>query len=191
MLNATDLWGTPAGGCPDGTGVGTCNGNGNDSLDNATEPFRAWQQLSYAGLTPGTFTGVTGPVHFFECDPGINVPASRISGVGYSFNADVYIAPGASAFLFGAYYHNVLEVGTSISNWDTIEPAFTAAEMFNIDSKLDDGFPGTGRIITRPNTSTSGGQPNCTDSDSAHGSTAKYTVTTTGSACGFYALGSW
>lgn len=198
MSTATDFWGISEGGCPDGSGAGTCNGNGNGLMDSGwqgvLEGFRAWQQLAYAGLIPGAYTGVRGPARpSIESDPGINVPASRISGVGYTIEDDSdYVAPGAVPYLFSATYHNVIAVGKSPSHWDTIEPAFTAAEMYKIDLKLDDGLPGTGHIVTRPNIDASGGgQPNCTNGDNTQGTTATYAQHTTGPACGFYYLNFW
>ena len=81
MTNATTLWGTDPDGCPSGSNSlkkkTTCDGNGNFLIEGdgaagiaGQEHYRAWQQLSDAGLIDGSFTGQTGVTSYDNAIPG-------------------------------------------------------------------------------------------------------------------------
>ena len=154
MPNATGLWGTASGGCPTGTGSGTqtCNGNGDGIIAGASgvntltwyESFRIWQHLGNAQLIPGTYTGVTGPGGQLNSVIGSNVPASRVSGVGYSL---IYGGGYSTSPWFVSYYGHLIFVGAQTTAWETDGAAFTEAEALALDTKIDDGLPGAGRLM--------------------------------------------
>ncbi|MCD6034993.1 MAG: prepilin-type N-terminal cleavage/methylation protein [Rickettsiales bacterium] len=134
IINAGSFWpscdGTPA----------NCNGNGDGFITNVpsgsqVEAFRAWQQLAAAELISGTFSG-TGTMGGGQGKAviGTNVPASPIDGVGYSF--DSYSNTGNNIFIGS-------ETGGTHPLWGG---GFTTSHAYSIDTKLDDGVPGTGKI---------------------------------------------
>ena len=70
MTNATSFWGkdtTSTAQCTSDSGTGgtpgTCNGNGDGWIGtDLRENYRAWQQLSLAGLIEGNYVGYVNPV---------------------------------------------------------------------------------------------------------------------------------
>jgi len=168
--NAEALWGSDAS-CPNTpytatAHTATCNGNGSGSIGNilvdggATEYelFRAWQQLADAGMINGSFNGISGTGSAENSLLGINVPASLISGAGYTI---FYVPPGYSDYNnWPALYNHRIEFGNAVSGFWTYHPILTPAEAMSIDSKVDDGLPGYGHVMTyTPNIN-----PNCVTS---------------------------
>lgn len=146
LPNATSFWAT-------GTGNGNGNGliGGYSSMSGNAEAYRAWQQLGFAGLVEGDYTGVAGASPYIV--PGTNVPASRISNGGYNMvglgnNPDV---ASGNAWLMAADYGNAVILGRpscSVYHCLGISYVITPEEAWNIDIKLDDGMPGMGAILT-------------------------------------------
>lgn len=151
MTNATDFWGeadpTPAT-CATtiGTGTETCNGDGDGQIEElassvSNEMFRFWQQLANAGLIAGSYTGIEGVSGVEQSAVGgVNVPNMKISGVVWNIR---YIGVDSD------YYpvqnqHNLLMAGQqNATSWPNNE-GFRPEELWNIDTKIDDGKPGTG-----------------------------------------------
>ena len=188
MRNATEFWGAvntsgsngncSAPGTSMGTGTQTCNGNGDGKLNQAYENHRFWQHLANAGLIEGTYTGTQ---HLTTNDrtPGINIPVSRLgSATGWGVNHDTIDATHSTWFPMIAH---VFEFGKDRSDWGATDPVVTSEEAWNIDTKLDDGLPGTGKV-TVPKSSAAG-YTGCSTTDSA--STAKYGLQSTGLTCAF------
>ncbi len=169
MPNATSYWGA-ATGCPDGTN-GTCNGNGDSNIDTGTwwtsnsEFYRFWQHLSLSGMMPGNYTGVT------------NSTSAASSAVIIGTN----MMPNKMNGMFGAYsasdtFHLQTNV---IGTWgsDPTQMSFSPADAKTLDSKADDGRPGTG-VVTTNVASTAG---SCVDV--VMPSSAKYLVSNSLVAC--------
>lgn len=155
MRNATDYWGTqdpnPAT-CitTPSTTTATCNGNGNGKIeqtasDSSNEIFRFWQHLGNAGLIEGRFDGIThGPNTYSmtkENSPGGKIDntlwwADTLIGTTFSFSA-----------AFRGNYENFLFFGGAVENYVPVRNIFRPADLLNIDSKIDDGKPATGRIV--------------------------------------------
>jgi prepilin-type N-terminal cleavage/methylation domain-containing protein len=204
MPNAVRFWGAAAGGTTDGVdstcaqidnssavaGIPTCNGNGNGQvyqwsnvgLSGGNETFRAWQHLANAGLIEGQYTGVANAVFNTASSSaprvGWNVPVSSIKNASFLL---VFFGtnpnPGNSV-LFDASYGHVLTFGSSTSYHGLgYGTAIKPEEAWNIDTKMDDGRPGTGSVLT----TTSTANPNCADSSST---TANYQLAVTSNACG-------
>lgn len=199
MINATKFWGTDPDGCPSHgnwqTGkTATCDGDGGGTFNSNPELFRFWQHLAAAELIEGSFSGVTGPTNAGSCVAqdhvmGVNVPQLRMNMVGVGAGT-ISSQSGATAYYFAGNYGNLFTVGKSIAGCSPINPAFSTQEAWNMDVKLDDGKPGTGKLLTR--VSCVGGgctMPNCntsTTADAASAASAAYKLDYEGVACAFY-----
>lgn len=95
-----------------------------------------------------------------------------------------YTAAGAVSYLFEGDYRNALMVGAQHANCIPANVAFTPQEAWNIDTKLDDGKPGTGKIVPRANGLN--GYPNCSDGNNTQAAIAAYKVEYSGLACALY-----
>lgn len=176
MKNATQFWGAVAG----GTGIGldatctayfdateapkteTCNGNGDGRIQTPptfwNEPWRVWQHLSNARLIEGAYTGQgSGPPGTgLNDDPvvGLSSPQSRVNDLTYALNYIGTITNAADYARFIGSYDNVMMIGKKTEVNDAV---FTPAEAYELDSKIDDGIPGTGIVRSmKPNW-----RPNC------------------------------
>jgi prepilin-type N-terminal cleavage/methylation domain-containing protein len=155
MVNATSYWGIAAGSTGNDsacqaqatTDGKTCNGDGNRRIGptagGVDERYRFWQHLTNANLFPGNYTGValTTPV------VGTNLPGSKFDPSGYFMTRYANPISGDSGFFDRPTAGNSLFFGAWVSgNWTGI---LTPAEAFRVDSKMDDGKPGTGSIGTQ------------------------------------------
>jgi prepilin-type N-terminal cleavage/methylation domain-containing protein len=186
MTNATTFWGT-APICAGGTGAfepGTCNGNGNNLINIAVasgfggqtgEMFQFWKHLSLAGLIEGSYTGISGADQDTSII-GINVPASKVSGTGWSIISFPETPSASSYFNYDYSTMNRLMIGRQTPLDVTSTAAFRPAEAYNIDTKVDDGKPGRGKmIIMRVNT--------CTDTSDPNNLDASYLLTSNNIGC--------
>jgi hypothetical protein len=192
MSNAVRFWGAQAGATTDGidatcaaltnpaTGTATCNGNGDGQWGNgwpivAHEQYRAWQHLANAGLIEGSYAGVGIPTS--EPVIGRNVPATRMSNIGVEF---FYIPAGAAANTY--YYPSIANTVALLfgkgATTTLTGGAFKPEDQWNIDTKFDDGKPGTGKIFA------SGAVPAC--AGPANSPSATYVLTTTSEVCNVY-----
>ncbi|PZP85805.1 MAG: hypothetical protein DI582_04670 [Azospirillum brasilense] len=152
------------------TGTPTCNGNGDGDIAQYAnmvtlgnpmyESYRAWQHLANAALVEGSYAGVADAVGgTLSSGPGStlgwNVPASRISRAGYAFVSLGEKSAGNSAvtsgYLIQGSYGNTLLFGFgngSIYHHMPFGPVISTEESWNIDTKMDDGLPGTGRVMS-------------------------------------------
>ncbi|MFM9889202.1 MAG: type II secretion system protein [Rickettsiales bacterium] len=195
MTNATAFWGTAAS-CPGdettpSTTIATCNGNGNGAVDVLTlsisaENFRLWQHMANAGLIEGRYTGVrntsSGGNFDRSCLPGGNVPASKISSGGYAVE---YLGTlNADTWRWNGTYNNAL----IFSKMDGINapgdlPLLKPEEAWNIDTKMDDGKPASGRVMSYRKF---GNAINCTTTNVE--STTAYNLTDSSTACPLFFL---
>lgn len=179
MRNATAFWGKDNAKCSGDTGTtatpGTCNGDGDGNIElgaattGATgEIFRYWQQLALAGLIEGTYTGInTGDAD--TASIGTNVPASKISSAGWTIAYDISLS---SNFFSIPTTQNTYFYGSLMVNDLTSVGVLKAEELWNIDTKMDDGKPGRGKVIA-------GRIPTCTTSSSATDFDANYRLDAT------------
>ena len=185
MANATAFWGKSAADCNAQTGTaatpGTCNGNGDGVLGwsigpNVTgETFRGWQHLALAGLIEGTYTGNAGSISGSDPDAGVNVPGSRLkSGVwGYGYIDNVV---GSNSYVFNYNMLNWMVVGSEDDNAYPDGPLLRPEEAWNVDTKLDDGRPGTGRVLANVVSA-------CTNTADVTNRAADYRLTDSGLRC--------
>ncbi len=210
MANATAFWGAANSNVNTcrttaSTGKETCNGNGDGVVGpitgvfkNAPERYelpRAMQHLANAGLIGGAYTGAMNPpavAQYLKLAIGINSPATRIANVGiayYYFNR-VGASGTTNAFHFSTTSQNVLMFGgqdQANTGNESIGTAFMQpSEAWNIDTKLDDGKPGMGKIIAT-GVSYPSDTTQCTTSFNGDDyATAEYKLDHTNSTCGFY-----
>ena len=159
MSRATQYWGASAN-CPgdstQGTTDGTtCDGDGNGRVERdnvsptSNEWYRAWQHLANAELIDGVYNGVTG-----SGDPsnhsvvGVNVPGSALKNAGWTMRWTGPQGAGTEIFAnedYGSVFFYGREKDDGTSSGAILQPK----ELYQIDSKIDDGLPGKGKIIAR------------------------------------------
>jgi hypothetical protein len=150
ILDATNFWGDSSADCADGAVIdgtpGTCNGNGDGDIADTDEPYRAWQQLVLAKYIEGNFTGKTGGGGTSHSVIGTNVPKSKIQAAGWSFWYKA--ATSADANLYDQDLSNFLAFGAAVTNSLTQAAAITPSDAWQVDTKVDNGLPGTGRVVS-------------------------------------------
>tara|TARA_B100001123_G_scaffold443817_1_gene590887 strand:+ start:1293 stop:2060 length:768 start_codon:yes stop_codon:yes gene_type:complete len=183
MRNATSFWGT-ATACPGtqatpSSDARTCNGDGNGVVQyfyagpvNSTELHRFWQHLANAGLVEGTYTGVqttSGEIRSFAA--GVNAPASKLGNAHWYISSYGDIDSG-SGYWWDGDATNILTLS------DNSAIPLAPEEAWNIDTKLDDGKPGLGKVRTQGPYYNS---TNCYTTTTQ--ATAAYTLTYSGKSC--------
>ncbi len=182
MANAHLFWGPRDGGNGYGAdcrmetnATGTCSGNGNglmimydgvdpDASSYTFENYLAWDHLAKAGLIEGTYTGnganVVGNTICVNASagsvPGCNVPRSKMASNGM-WNFAYYGSLTGHPYLFDGAYGHILMLNTGPGWINPLGGLLTPAEVWNIDSKVDDGRPATGNlVVSRWNNCTTG-----------------------------------
>lgn len=206
MRNAQTFWGAmPAGVCDDDnpvtskqTDAATCNGNGDGlvkyvvpaSRENSnigSEEFLFWKHLANAGLIAGNYIGVADDATTLS----LTVRPSPLGKISYSvWYMNNWKEQSGVNWAFNGVYEHTFEYGAfTPSNSHPIRGIVTASEAFALDSKFDDGKPGTGTVRTRLSTAASillCNSKSSSDPSSATASyqdTAIYNVTSAGNQC--------
>lgn len=188
MTNATAFWGKDNTNCSGNTGTamtpGTCNGNGDGFVNGANtagatgEYFQYWKQLALAGMIEGNYTGLTNTGGTVDAVPGVNVPRSRISNAGYSIGSYDGTSFTTDLYSYAINYGNHYMFGTQNNMNGMSNSALKPEGMWNIDTKIDDGKPGSGKMIAIGNT-----LANCTTSASATNFSASYNLSNAAVVC--------
>ena len=138
------------------------NGDGDGHISDV-EGFDAWQHLALAGMVEGSYTGATGPGGHLDRIPGTNIPKSQLSGAGWGvlyFSIDPTGADDWELIYTAGDIpprHVLWLGGRSIyKNTNHQEPVLTPSEAELLDLKIDDGFPGLGKVVAQDNTPPSG-----------------------------------
>lgn len=186
LLDATDYW-TSAGGsglatdnnCSDNvTASSTCNGDGNGQIGGSVEPYLAWQQLVLAGFINGSYSGKSNS--WEGAVPGTNVPKSRVKGGDWSF---AYKDTTSDTDNYDQALGNYLAFGNIVYGTDiTRAPAISPGDAKQIDTKTDDGKPGTGRVIAMKPTFAL--TPDCAAANGAGDDDDTYKISYLSVACG-------
>ncbi len=159
IKNATQFWGrqTATADCITtgptvASASGACDGNGDGrvfytgatyAVSTAQEPYQIWRHLALAGLVEGNYTGVSGSSGYTEDLYGTNVPRARISNGAWA-SIDWDNRPGGNSVAYAMYFARGFYLRSSNSSvWQILKPA----ELWNIDTKLDDGRPARGTVI--------------------------------------------
>lgn len=99
--------------------------------------LRFWQHMAAAGLIEGNYTGLLNGAY----TAGVNIPASKIGN-----NAGWRIAHYNTAWA-GNASNFAQPSGTQIYiGGNTADYILKPEELWNMDTKLDDGKPGTGML---------------------------------------------
>ena len=152
LANAQSYWGVSTA-CGGASATGTCNGTGDNFLsyvsgaNGTAEQFQFWRQLSLAGMIEGNYTGTAGPAGSADSVIGTNSPKSHLSHAGWSMNAGGGVYAGDSATYSLDYGNGVFDFGAQVTGTPTLGSVLTPAEAWGIDSKMDDGLPGSGKVI--------------------------------------------
>ncbi len=113
------------------------NGNGDNQITWSNgEGAQAWYHMMAAGMLPGSYTGTVNGTQ--DAVVGTNIPGSKISSAGYAIDYDA-TATGTSNHL---HFAGQSAAGTGINNAVILSPT----DAQNIDSKVDDGIPNSGRV---------------------------------------------
>lgn len=156
---------------------GACDGLGNGDVAGATvasgsgESFQLWRHLALAGLIEGSYTGLAGTTASDDLDRGSNVPASKFANTIWR----IYKLDTPPANAFNITYSNSMWGGLT----DVGTTALRSEDMWNIDTKLDDGKPARGKVVVRP------WDDSCTTAADASDLAAEYMLTASGMNCRF------
>jgi prepilin-type N-terminal cleavage/methylation domain-containing protein len=146
MSNATSYWGTAADCNAYVTSwtAATCNGDGNEKIESNNEMRRVWQQLYNAQFVNIAYTGAQGPAGANDFTMGLNSPDTGVHGI---FLLQYVDAPTGNANYFPITRKHELYV--TATNDGSSKPnigVLTGKEAMGIDSKIDDGMPGMGKM---------------------------------------------
>lgn len=197
MNNATRFWGNLGGtGCINNAGTGavatgSCDGDGDGNVSTlgaasqTSEQFQFWRQLALAGLVEGNYSGVAGSGGLEDALPGTNVPKSKMNNGGWSAWGNQ--AAFGDTQTYTATYGNVFEFGAKVATSRTFGPLLKPEETWNIDTKLDDGKPGTGKVIAREDaTWTGAASAKCTTSSGNMDYAGLYNLSNSSAICALY-----
>jgi prepilin-type N-terminal cleavage/methylation domain-containing protein len=180
ITNATSYWSTATNG--DGNGQ---VGSYSSSDPSAPESFFFWQELANAGLIEGNYSG--------NSYSNASLPMNK--AVAYSVWWAVYLDTYTPGQLFvGSYGHILSFTGTNATgaayftpigsgtHIRSPQPTLRAEDVYDIDSKLDDGDAAAGAIVVQD----TGGISNdaCTDAVDQTATTAHYQTQNTTISCG-------
>lgn len=183
MNNAQSFWGvahaTPAT-CVTtaSTDTKTCNGDFDGKVRSAAagsnESFRFWQHLSNAGLIEGTYDGVAHGAYNYS-STAANVPGSKISNAYWNIR-DWGETDTDTNNIYSTSLNNTFQIGGLVNDRTPRGLIFTPSEVWNIDTKMDDGKPARGKVIAR-------GVPTCTTSVDNFDLNGDYKLTDSGYQC--------
>lgn len=155
LSSATSFW-------PSAT---TANGNNNGYIDaspSLVEDTYAFQHLSLAGLVNGSFVGGVQNDRFAL---GQNCMPTKRDGGCYAISTSLN---GVYGTVYGYTLHS-MQVGSfngALAGFPN-GSLFSVPEAYNIDQKMDDGFPSTGNIAGLNGVDVGGGS--CTDGGLVNG----------------------
>ncbi|MES2985099.1 MAG: prepilin-type N-terminal cleavage/methylation domain-containing protein [Pseudomonadota bacterium] len=149
MSNATSFWTTNGNGDGDGTVELTTTAGAAAAATNEVSTF--WIDLASAGLVEGsyTYTAATSTSVCGTMTAGTNNPKAKMGNAGW--NA-LYLGTVAAAgvIYFDGTYGNVFlfNAGTACGTATATTGVLKPEEAWNIDTKLDDGKPATGGVLS-------------------------------------------
>jgi prepilin-type N-terminal cleavage/methylation domain-containing protein len=157
--DATRFWQrqTATGDCVSNSGAGTnsagaCDGNGDGIIEispaatQSGEMFQYWRQLALAGLIEGTYSGSAGAGSGSHCALGTNCPRSRLNNAGFGIRQINGYFAGNTADWAGNY-GIFFDFGSAAADGTPQGNIMKPEEAWNIDTKADDGKPGTGKVL--------------------------------------------
>ena len=150
MSDAQSYWGVAADCTLAQTTTATCNGTGNGFLDSSTpsgaignERFLFWKHLANAELISGKYTGITDGTTQWSATVN-NSPSGKIANS--LWYTSYWGTLSGSVWGFNAMYNNIFQFGLPVVNDNPTVGILTSKEMWTMDTKIDDGKPGTGSL---------------------------------------------
>lgn len=158
MDTATSYWGKDNTYCSGQSGTanaatGTCNGdndgtiNGTGTPGTTSENFQFWRHMMLGGFITGSYTGIAGPTGSNDHVPGENSPPGRHDGSSWGMRTFNFSGVSDPQY-FKLVYVNTLSYGGR--GGGLLGAVLTTEEAQTIDTKLDDGMPGSGTAIGFP-----------------------------------------
>jgi len=134
-------------------GTNTSYGDNNSKIEfiNTSavyEGYRLWQHLYFAGMLPTPYAGTKTTT---AAVLGTDVPLSK-SGGGYLFDysSSTTLYDQTTANAYGLSSQNVMVLGTPLATTASpikVSGILTPTQAMGIDTKMDDGVPGTGSVM--------------------------------------------
>lgn len=153
---ADEFWGrqVATAGCPGtvtvATATGTCSGDGNGVVDSTnsgnSEHYRVFEHLSKAGLIEGSYSYNSSTAPNYPLNIGLSVPRT----IGNGSISFTNIGPGMSTTDSYLYTGHIIGVSAPMSNSGTTNRSggiLKPDEALSMDTKVDDGRPGTGTLL--------------------------------------------
>ncbi len=156
MSNATSFWGIAAGTlgndvtCQNfvSTSAATCNGNADGTINlPSNEMYRFWQHLSNAGLIEGQYTGTANGGAYIHT-PGTNAPLGKLSSASTWSTATNATATSGSSSTYDGLIGSYFLYGGKRAGMPELA-VLKGEELWNIDTKTDDGKPAFGKLQAR------------------------------------------
>ncbi len=148
LSNATSFWSGEANGDGNGQIMGSAP---TTAATNETAHF--WTQLVAAGLAEGSYT----PSSWAALSNGTTNPRSKLGSAGWSIR---YVGPvgtddtvigtsgAATQIMYEGTYGNAFFLMSGGSLASPSGGVLKTSEAYNIDSKIDDGAPSTGSVVS-------------------------------------------
>lgn len=152
---ASQMWGSASDCRLEQTTSATCNGNNDGLIRHNSSPtitsgyevFLLWKHLANAQMISGNYTGITDGSTYYSVTSN-NSPVGRIkNSLFHVFYAGAVTA--VNGWGFDGQYGNLMEFGLYRANNRAYREVVTSSEAKMVDSKFDDGKPGTGTIRVR------------------------------------------
>lgn len=124
--------------------ISCCSSSPEPSSYHTSEIYGAWMHLSAAGLAEGPFTSIAlGSLHPSNWDG--YMPRTKLSSTSYLVAMTATDTAGGKVWGNGFMLTGRTLFDDSAASFGT---PLTALEAYQFDSKLDDGKPGTGTVMT-------------------------------------------
>lgn len=148
-----------------------CNGDGSGNLSGTNEGTLLWRHLSLSGILKANFSIYVSGTKVI----GTHVPAGIIRSSGFYAANDNYYGVVA--------LQDMLIMGGTVAGNDPFASVLTPIQAKNIDQKIDDAFPVTGRILS--GTSPSGSTGTCSNGGGAENTSGatEYSLSNNNVAC--------
>ena len=157
MPNAYDMWGDDCG--PNSLAGAGCNGNDNGVIGatisnglrpSITERYRFWQHMQLAEIMDRSFTGEPSASNCLASGTPSCSTDENSYELKYKDGILVNILDSRKDnYYINNYGYNYFAFKTGgVLEYQSSFPEFTARDTYNIDKKLDDGGPRSGRMQT-------------------------------------------
>lgn len=125
------------------------SGDGDHMIETDAEAHQAWLHMNLAGIMPGTFSGAgavyTAGVNAPEL-PYDNTTAALMTIAAYSWGDGSVISTRFKPREIGV---TIIPSGLAVDDGDDLNTTtITGRDGYYIDKKIDDGLPGTGKMVS-------------------------------------------